>query len=77
MKTVKYFFVIYVLFVCGFLINFLFICSNALAIFAGKDPALSFSGQISFFRYSFPLLIAGAGFLVWLYRAGKLDHLFK
>lgn len=55
----------------------MFIECNCLAVFAGKDPALSFAGQIVFFRYSLPLLIAGAGCLIWLYRSGKLDHLFK
>lgn len=77
MKTLKYFFISYILFVCGFIINFIFICVNALAIFAGKDPALSFAGQINFFRYSFPILITGAVAFVWAYKAGKLDRIFK
>lgn len=55
----------------------MFIICNCLAVFAGKDPALSFAGQINFFRYSFPILITGAVALIWAYKAGKLDHLFK
>lgn len=72
MKTIKYFCISYFLFFVAFLLNIIFISCNCLAVFVGKDPALSFAGQIVFFRYSLPLLIAGAGCLVWLYRSGKL-----
>lgn len=55
----------------------MFIICNCLAVFAGKDPALSFAGQLEFFRLSFPVLIAGAVAVLWAYKAGKLDHIIE
>lgn len=75
MKTIKYFLVCYILFALAFIINLLFIMANSLAVFTGRTPALSFAGQLEFFRLSFPVLIIGAVVVLLAYKAGKLDHI--
>lgn len=51
--------------------------ANGLAVLTGKTPALSFAGQLEFFRLSFPVLIVGGVAVIWAYKAGKLDHIIE
>lgn len=51
--------------------------ANGLAVLTGKTLALSFAGQLEFFRLSFPVLIVGGVAVIWAYKAGKLDHIIE
>lgn len=77
MKAIKYILICYILFALVFILNLFFIIANGVAVFTGKTPALSFAGQLEFFRLSFPVLIAGAVAVLWAYKAGKLDHIIE